>query len=154
MLKITFSPDIYYHKCICKEENVEDLDESALRYYFLPGDIIIISNNGKICLCGMNITILDFLCSLKFTISDLNIKDRSDLDFTESDNQIFFEKCGQTVRITTTFSEEVITTTFSELKECIIDFQEQLLSFIKNVFGEKTLNNIYKQLGKILNLIP
>ena len=132
----------YSTKDNLKEEVALLADEVSLRYSVFLGSIIFKFKTHKIDLDWGWIPLLDLAYSLVLISSNLLSKEsaKEEFEFTESDGILLFEKKGDSIEITTSFSDESLMLSFNSFKKGVYSFYYELLSQIKNS-NEKIIDN-------------
>src|ERR1044071_4882483 len=121
-------------------QDVTKADEISLRYNLFLGSLIFKKENNSISIDWGWIPLLDFaLCALTIC-NDLvqKIRGEAEFEFTETDAKIIFKRDRDAVRITTSFSTEILEMDFK-------DFQKAITKFYKDVvFGVLEKNQVLK----------
>ncbi len=114
---------------------VVDADEMDLRYNMFFGSISLVRGISTIQLNWDWIPILDFALGVLSIYTKLSMNERGEVefDFTESDERLIFERLSETIKITTTFSNEALEMTFEEFEQgCIKFYKDALFNLINN----------------------
>lgn len=112
-------------------------DEGDLRYSLFLGNLILKTINNSIIIDWNWVPLFDFAICLVQICNKLlkeEIK-KAEFEFTESDEKLIFHKNGNSVKICTTFSDEILEMTFENFQMGARDFYKAVVSEIlsKNV---------------------
>ena len=120
--------EINYNFSNDNSQDVAKADETTLRYNLFLGSLILKKGNNSISIDWDWIPLLDFALCLLTICNSLaqKIRGEKEFEFTESEAKIFFQRDGDTVRIVTSFSNEILEMSFE-------DFQKAIKKFYKDV---------------------
>ncbi len=120
--------EINYNFSIDNSQDVAKADETTLRYNLFLGSLILKKGNNLISIDWDWVPLLDFALCLLTICNSLVQKTsgKEEFEFTESEAKIIFQRDGDTVRITTSFSTEILEMNFE-------DFQKATRKFYKDV---------------------
>jgi hypothetical protein len=101
-----------------REPAITDLataDETALRYYCFPGDIVMRVGDADLSTRFGWVPVLDFAMALRSIAARLAEEPEATFAFTESGATITFARTGDDVRVTASYAGEAGTVTYGEL---------------------------------------
>jgi hypothetical protein len=98
-----------------------------LLYYCFNGDIILRQEKVDLSAQWGWVPILDFAIGLDSVMHALSKNDAADLDFTESDERLRFERVSDLIHITATYAPGVI-------QVSLIELRQQVQQFVRKVF--------------------
>lgn len=121
--------EIKYNFSKNNDINVVDADETALRYNFFLGSIILKKENKSIVIDWDWVPLIDFAICLLIICNNLLKKTQGEeeFEFTESDSKITFQKNGNTIKIVTSFSDEILEMSFEEFKKSVRKFYKDVI---------------------------
>ncbi|NII29044.1 hypothetical protein HB364_28455 [Pseudoflavitalea sp. X16] len=128
--------EIEYNFSNTNSENIVDADETTLRYSLFLGNLTL-KNAGKSIKIDWDwVPLLDFALSMVMICDNLHENKNGEelFEFTESDEKIIFEKNGNKIKITTSFTDDALEMDFVIFKTITDKFYKKLISdiFIKN----------------------
>lgn len=121
-----------------KTRELAKMDMASLRYYALPGDIILRADGRDLSARWGWVPVLDFDLSLQQILNEL--KDSSGamslFEFTESDATLSFARDGDDVVIAASYCREMVRVTLIEFSEAVRAFHNKLLEDIRSKFPQ------------------
>ena len=127
--------------------NLANVDDAFLRYEFIEGSAKFSSDRGVINF-HEDIPLFDLAVALRLISIELSSKrkDKQSLDYTESDDEVIFNKADDNIIITTTYSEETIQAKYKEFAEAVEIFYNELIRTIAIKYPESTSNKSYQNI--------
>jgi hypothetical protein len=112
------------------DENSIDLasaEETDLRYYAAPGDIILRKDKTDLSARWGWIPLIDFALALREIAEALSIAEGTEtFEFTESEATLQFERGGEEATISSSYAPGEIIIPFTEFREQVKDFARRL----------------------------
>ncbi len=125
--------------------DIANLNDTSLRYNLFLGNITLQKNKDLILLDWCWIPILDFalcLVSISDTLSQ-KTNGEKELDFTESDEKLIFQKTNNNIKIITSFSNEILEINFEDFKKVVKEFYKNFISDVVKQNHELKNNKIF-----------
>jgi len=121
--------EINYNFSNGNSQDVTKADETALRYNFFLGGVILKNGNNSISLDWEWIPILDFALCLLTICNSLGqkISGEEEFEFTESEARIIFQKDTDRMRIVASFSNETLELGFDDFQKTIEEFYKDVV---------------------------
>ena len=121
--------EIKYNFSKNNDMNVIDADETALRYNFFLGSLLLKKENKSIAIDWDWIPLIDFAICILIICNSLLKKTQGEeeFEFTESDSKITFQKNGDKIKIITSFSDEILEMDFEEFQKSVKEFYKDII---------------------------
>lgn len=160
MFKINFNFNIknekidtsFYEKL--EVSDIRDIENMELRYDLFMGDVFLKSDTGEIKLNSGWLPLLDFAYALLHLYIDLINSgecNKQVFEFTDTDGEIYFERIGNSTKISTSYSNEKLDTDINSFRIEIRKFFVEVTDRIKLEFPEIMENEHFVDLLKILD---
>lgn len=109
--------------------NVAQADEVDLRYNLFLGSLILKTSINSVVIDWDWVPLIDFSICLLAICNVLFEKEQGEeeMEFTESDSRLFFQKNGDRIRIATSFSDENLEMSFEEFQRGVKQFYKDLI---------------------------
>jgi hypothetical protein len=101
-------------------------NESDLRYYAFPGDIILRKEQTDLSTDWGWVQLVDFALGLRGILETIEGSDEAEFEFTESDATLRFDRHGREVAISGSYAPGKIIVPLTELKKQVADFSHRL----------------------------
>ena len=107
--------------------NVAKADETMLRCYCFHGDQILIIDGADFSARWGWVTLLDFAAVLVYVCKALRCETSATLDFTESEAELKFDRLGDQVSISATYTTATATITLNQLSSAAYEYASRIL---------------------------
>lgn len=134
--------------------NINDADDMDFCYDLFWGDAFLKSDTGELKLNWGWLPLLDFSCALLHIYIDIfktGGHNKQDFQFTDTDGEIYFERLGNLIKISTSYSAENLSVEVNEFRVEIRNFFVMITDRIKFEFPEVIENKYFLSLLEILN---
>jgi len=121
--------EIKYNFSDNSNENVAIADETELRYNLFLGSLNFKRDNKTISTDWDWIPLLDVVICLVIISNSLlkKMQGKEEFEFTESDLKIIFQKDGDWIKITASFSDEILEMSFEEFQRVVKKFYKDVI---------------------------
>lgn len=129
--------EAYYRRLYGK---LATASEEELRYYLFQGGFTLIVDECDLSANWGWVPILDFSSCLYWCAKDIATGKEAVFEFTESDEKIYFEKSGPTVRVSSDYAECEGQVGYEEFLRAADDFSQRVILQLSQTYPELRRN--------------
>jgi len=118
------------------EKDLRSASTEALHYDLFLGDVIFRSNGADFSAAWDLVPVLDFAMSLLRIARELRTSDSQRFEFTESEATLHFERHGDQVQISSSYSPGSVVVPYEDLQRAAEGFAQRMVQELATEFPE------------------